>query len=150
MQSRLRMKTTITPNLKFTRIAAGAALLAALLAGYQAPAATTGTWKTAGGGNWNTLANWTGGIPKVAGDIANMTGSLAAGKTVTVDTTVVVGTMNLGVTSGTANPYTIAQGAGGTLAFGNGGSTAVLAEKTIAASGDIISSPFALNDNLVI
>ena len=48
-------------------------------------AATVGAWANAGGGSWSTLGNWTGGIPTLALDTANLTGAITANSTITLD-----------------------------------------------------------------
>jgi hypothetical protein len=96
------MKTRLITYHGFKQCLFGTALVATFLA-CQTVSATTGIWKTAAGGTWNTSGNWTGGIPQNAGDIAYLTNSLASGKGIGVNQTVVLGSMIVGCLNGANN-----------------------------------------------
>jgi autotransporter-associated beta strand protein len=103
---------------------------------------TVGTWAKSSGGSWGTLADWTGGIPKVALDTANFGSALTSSSTVTLDGNRSVGTLSFNNSSAS---YTIAQGTAGTLTLDNGGYN--IATVTDSAGSHTISAPVYLNSN---
>src|SRR4051794_20767019 len=60
------------------------ALLAAALAAAVPSVLNAATWN-GGTGNWSLAANWTGGIPDVAGETALIDGGKAGASVVTLD-----------------------------------------------------------------
>lgn len=127
-------------------------LTAALLAG-QIHAAN-GSWTNEAGGNWSGIANWDpNSVPgTAAGDVVSVTNNIQdtnVTHTISVDTAVTLGTLNLGDSGTTTNiSWTLSNG-GGSLTFNNSGSGAAL--NMIATSkGDTISAPMTLADNLTI
>ncbi|HEX4054406.1 MAG TPA: autotransporter-associated beta strand repeat-containing protein [Tepidisphaeraceae bacterium] len=107
-------------------------------------AATVGAWANAGGGSWSTLGNWTGGIPTLALDTANLTGAITANSTITLDGNYSVQALNFN----NSHQYTVTAGTGGTLTLDAGGSNTA----TITDSGGThtISAPVDFNTNTAI
>ena len=96
-------------------------------------------WNQSTGGTWGAAGNWTaGGPPNSVGAFAGFGGGgtpLAAPATVTLDGDQTVGTLSFN----SANAFTIAQGAGGSLILDNASTQASLTSgngsHTISASG---------------
>ena len=129
------------------RIAVLALAIAAIFSPH-AHAQTDGTWNTNASGNWSATNNWLNGlVANGAGSTANLTFNINAGRTVTNDTAVTLGILNIGDTDG-SHAYTLAAGAG-SLTFSNNGSAAQL-NQVSTSKGDTISSGFTINDNLSI
>jgi autotransporter-associated beta strand protein len=103
--------------------------------------ATIGTWAHTTGGSWSTLGNWTGGIPTVALDTANLTAAITSNSTITLDGDHSMQALNFQST----NQYTIAPGSGGTLTLDAGASNI----STIVDAGGthFISAPVDFNTN---
>jgi autotransporter-associated beta strand protein len=128
--------------------------LAVLLLGHPVGAATSGAWKIAAtSGNWNTAGNWlANNIANGVGVVGDFTNTIASpGPTITIDTAVILGTLNLGTKNPTkVFPFRIVNNAAtGSLTFNNGGSGAVITETNLSP-GDTISCNFILSDNLLI
>jgi autotransporter-associated beta strand protein len=106
--------------------------------------ATNGTWAKTTGGSWSTLANWTGGIPTLALDTANLTSAITTSSTVTLDGNQSVMALNFNNTK----QYTIAPGTGGTLTLDAGGTNT----STVVDAGGthVISAPVDFNTNTTI
>jgi hypothetical protein len=97
-----------------------------------------GIWSAKTSASWSSSANWSGGIPQVAGDTANFFSSITGPATVTLDGNRSVGTLNFN----NANAYNIAQGTGGTLTMDNAGYAATIADQ---AGSHTIAAPVVLN-----
>lgn len=112
-------------------------------------AATTGTWNVNASGNWSNAADWSGGtIPgTAAGDTANLTFNISTNVTVTLDTSRILATLNIGDTTTQSNSYTLASSGGSTLTFDNGSSAAALTQNG-TSNGDTISATMLLNSAL--
>jgi len=106
--------------------------------------ATVGTWGNSGGGSWETVGNWSGGIPQLALDTANFTNAITNDSTVTLGGNHSVATLTLR----NSHHYTIASSAGATLTLDAGGSNTA----TITDSGGThtISAPIDFNTNTAI
>jgi autotransporter-associated beta strand protein len=107
-------------------------------------AATVGTWTNSAGGSWSTLGDWSGGIPQLALDTANLTSAITGDSTINLDGNRSVATLNFN----NSHHYTIAPGSGGTLTLDAGGSNT----STINDSGGThnISAPVNFNTNTTI
>lgn len=101
-------------------------------------------WITDGGGSWATGANWDNGVPNGSGATANLTTTLSAPSTITIDGGRTVGALTF---NSVANGYTVAQGSGGSLTIDNG-----LSAGAITNNGGIheISAPVILSSNTVL
>lgn len=110
---------------------------------------TTQAWVTNASGNWDNPANWTDTIiPNAHGALGLLTNNITATRTVTLDTDVVLGALQLGARNA-ANPFVVAASGGSRLTFGNRGDSAQLIATTGHAS-DSISAPIVLLDDLTI
>jgi len=127
-------------------------LLALLLAAMpiQKTLAASGTWNVDSGGIWNAAGNWTpAAVPgTAAGDAVGLTFNISAARIVTNNTTVTVGTLNIGDTDNSA-AYTLTNNSGNTFTFNNSGSGAQL-NQSLTSKGDTIATPFVLGDNLTV
>jgi fibronectin-binding autotransporter adhesin len=107
-------------------------------------------WQGAGAGplSWTTPANWTNGVPGLAGDTANFLASAGAtAQTVTLDGQQHVGTLTFNNPSApAAGGYTLTAGtgAGSGLFLDNGTGAATL---TVAAGSHAIAAPLTLVSN---
>ena len=111
-------------------------------------AATTGIWTNNNSSVWSTGANWLNGtIPVSAGDTAYITNNITANTTVTIDTPVTLGALNIGDANNT-HSFTNVLG-GGSLTFNNGGSGAQL-NQVSTSKGDTIAAAMVLADDLTI
>jgi fibronectin-binding autotransporter adhesin len=72
---------------------------------------TFSNWTSPTGGSWNTVGNWSSGIPNGLDAAANFLGALTAPGTVTLDGAKTLGTLQFNNSSS----YTITSGTGGTL-----------------------------------
>ena len=123
-------------------LAASAALLP------QAHAQTNGNWTSTSAGNWGNSAAWQGGaVANGAGATANITANITANRTITVNTTVTLGTLNIGDPNGSHN-YTISgnfitmnssDGSAGTsiVFLSGGGNNTISSNLTIGDSGGL-------------
>jgi len=117
--------------------------------------ASSFSWAPASGTNsWNSAANWvpeTVGttFPNGAGDIANINNNITGTTTINLNTSIVVGTLNLGDFDG-SNSIKIASGTGtNTLTFNSGSSAAAqLNIRKELIAGDEIASKVALASDL--
>jgi autotransporter-associated beta strand protein len=111
-----------------------------------APAlATDSTWKTDGAANWSDAANWTAGVPDGIGDIARLTYSITAPRTVTIDGSIpTVGSLYL---SGTTSGYMLA-GAGLNLDVSSG--SALIQSDGGTGFTHTISAPVSLYDGTTV
>ena len=114
-------------------------------------AATTGTWSANASGLWSNSANWSSGIipGTAAGDTANLTFNITTNVTVTLDSSRILSTLNIGDTATQSNSYTLASSGGSTLTFDNGASAAALTQNS-TSNGDTISATMLLNSALSI
>ena len=122
------------------------ALLLAVALVPSVRAQTVGTWNVNSGGLWSASGNWSGGVPGLAGDVANLTYPITAGVTVTNDVSRTNGVLNIGNSS---SAYTLANGSGITFTFNNNGSGARLTQ-TNTTAGTTLSTPLVLADSLSI
>jgi autotransporter-associated beta strand protein len=139
------MKPKSTP---FRNSVAGALIIAATFSLANHSQAAGGDWNVDADGFWNTPSNWNPAVVPgtTAGDAVNLTFDITtAAKTVTIDTAVRLGTLNIGDPDG-SHAYTLAL-TSGSLNFDNGASAAQLT-KTIGFNAATISAPAALDGNL--
>src|SRR5579863_5453430 len=123
-------------NVKMLLCASAAAGLASFFSGqvqaqsytYLPASASATTWAAAT--SWSSTAGTS--FPNLAGDVANLNVSLTAPVLVDLPTTVSVGTLDLGDTSGTFQKETIGANGAGTLVLDSGavGVPAVINEST--------------------
>lgn len=101
-------------------------------------------WITDGSGSWATGTNWDNGVPNGSGTTANLTTTLTAPASITIDGGRTVGALTF---NSAANGYTVAQGSGGSLTIDNG-----LSAGAITNNGGIheISAPVILSSNTVL
>jgi hypothetical protein len=97
-------------------------------------------WNVDANGSWGVASNWSGGIPSGPSGIANFLGKITAPRTVTLDGSRTVQSVNFD----NANKYTIAAGTGGTLTVGNGTSGSI----TVASGTHEISAGLAFAGNV--
>ena len=138
------------PTSKPFRNSVAGAILAATLSLANHSQADNGTWNVDASGNWNTPTNWDPiAVPGTAADdVVNLTYDITTdSKTITIDTAVRLGTLNIGDPDG-SHAYTLALSSG-SLTFGNGTSTAYL-NKTIGYNAVTISAPAALDSDLAV
>jgi autotransporter-associated beta strand protein len=122
---------------KMTRGVAGWVATEAGMAAY-----VNGTWNAAGSGNWDSPANWNGGVPEFLGDSATFGSAIAAPAQVTLDGQKTVS----GLTFQNLNSYSIVPGTGGGLLTlqSSGGAVPV----TVAAGSHVISTAVALGSDM--
>jgi len=112
--------------------------------------AGSGTWNVDSDGTWNTPANW---IPAAVpgtntGDVVELNYDITtAGKTITIDTAVRLGILNIGDPNG-SNTYTLALSSG-SLTFDNGASAAQL-NQVSSTNSATISAVCSLDSTLTI
>lgn len=141
------MKPKSTP---FRNSFAGAIIIAASFSLANHAQAAGGSWNVDADGTWNTPSNWNPvAVPgTTAGDVVGLNFDIAtADTTVTIDTVVRLGTLNIGDPDG-SHAYTLALSAG-SLTFDNDASAAQL-NKTPGNNAAIISAPLALDGNLIV
>jgi autotransporter-associated beta strand protein len=134
----------------FRNSVAGAMIIAATFSLAHHSQAAGGDWNVDADGNWNTASNWNPvAVPgTTAGDVVNLTYDITtADRTVTIDTAVRLGTLNIGDPDG-SHLYTLAL-TSGSLTFDNGASAAQI-NKTPGNSTSTISAPAALDSNLLV
>jgi autotransporter-associated beta strand protein len=134
----------------FRHSVAGAIFIAATFSLTNHSQAASGDWNVDADGFWNTASNWNPvAVPgTTAGDIVNLTYNITtAGKTITIDTAVRLGTLNIGDPDG-SHLYTLAL-TSGSLTFDNGASAAQLT-KTPGFNAATLSAPAALDSNLIV
>jgi fibronectin-binding autotransporter adhesin len=131
--------------LRLPRVALALMWLTAALA--PAAAATTGTWNIDSGGLWSDAGSWSGGVPALAGDTANLTFDISAASVVTNDVSRSIGVLNIGDSGISFFGYTLTNDSGVTLTFDNSGGGASLVQATTTAS-DVIATPIILADTL--
>lgn len=99
-------------------------------------------WNVAAGGSWGTGTNWTIGVPNAVGATANLNFPIGAPSAITLDANRTVGALSFD----SAQSYTVAEGAGGTLIIDNGPGQG----NVIGTNGShTVSSPVTLNSNTV-
>jgi autotransporter-associated beta strand protein len=141
------MKPKSTP---FRNSVAGAIIIAATFTLTNHSQGASGDWNVDADGNWNTNSNWNpAAVPgTAAGDVVNLTYDITtAGKTVTIDTAVRLGTLNIGDPDG-SHAYTLALSSG-SLTFDNDTSAAQL-NKTPGFNAATITAPAALDSDLAV
>ncbi len=119
-----------------------------VFAGAQSACAANGTWISNTSSTWSNAANWNPAVVPgtAAGDIVSITGTnITASRTVTINTNVTLGTLNIGDTDAT-HSYTLALSSGA-FTLNNNGAAAQINQSTMS-NGDTISAPFVLADNL--
>jgi T5SS/PEP-CTERM-associated repeat protein len=99
------------------------------------------TWNVDADGNWSTAANWTAGVPNVAGASAIFGNKITAPRTVTADIPITVGRIDFD----SANPYTIA--GSNTISVN---ATSGFGQINVTTGSHTISAPLSLADNTVI
>lgn len=109
----------------------------------------TATWNVDGGGIWSDPNNWDSSpTPNGVDDTANLTKNITTAATISLDTDVTLGTLNLGDPDAT-HALTV-NSAGGRLIFdatsGNAQLNKLVTNSTLAY--DTISAPLVLNANL--
>lgn len=116
-------------------------------------AAATGDWNidvnTSG---WGTPSNWLGGtVPDAVGDTANFLFNISAARTINLDGSRTVGTLNIGDTTAALFGYTLnANGQGGQLIFDATSGNAQLTFTAAGNAGNTLNVPLVLNDTLEI
>jgi autotransporter-associated beta strand protein len=121
-----------------------------MVAGGESACAANGTWISNASSTWSGAANWSPAVVPgtAAGDIVSITGTnITATRTVTINTNVTLGTLNIGDTDAT-HSYILALSSG-SFTLNNSGSGAQI-NQTATSAGDTISAPFVLGDNLTI
>jgi hypothetical protein len=101
----------------------------------------TPTWNVDANGNWSLATNWSGGVPNAAGAQAVFGNVITAPRTVTVNTPITVGRIDVDNT----NAYTIAGTDMLTLDATSGD-----AQINVVKGSPTISAPLSLADNTVI
>ncbi len=112
-----------------------------------AQAAVTGQWVSDSDGNWTDVNNWfSGTVPLTAGDTAILTNNITDLRTITLDSSVAVGALQIGSLDGATN-FVI--GGLGTLTLDNSGSPAVIT--SLSGNGqELITASLALAGNLTV
>ncbi len=140
------MKNRSNPYFRSCILAATTALTISLNA-YAASA----NWNVDADGTWSTATSWSSDpiVPgTAAGDVIGLNFDITTvGKTVTIDTAVRIGTLNIGDPNG-SNSYTLALSSG-SLAFDNGASAAQINQVSTTNNASI-SAPLALDSGLTI
>jgi autotransporter-associated beta strand protein len=134
----------------FRNSVAGAIIIAASISLANHSQAASGDWNVDADGFWNTASNWNpAAVPgTAAGDVANLNFDITTvGRTITIDTAVRLGTLNIGDPDG-SHAYTLALSSG-SLTFDNGASAAQLT-KTPGFNAATISAPASLNSDLIV
>lgn len=111
--------------------------------------AANGSWNTNAGGNWNTASNWTPNTAfpgTSAGDVVGLVNGITSARTVTINTAVTLGTLNIGNSSAA---FTLTDTTGGSLTFNNSGSGASIVQQA-ASAANLISAGFTLADSLTV
>ena len=98
-------------------------------------------WITDGSGSWATGSNWDNGVPDGSGATANLTTSLSAPATISLNGGKTVGALTF---NSATNGYTVDQGSGGSLTINNGVSAAAI---TNNGGIHVISAPVILSSN---
>src|SRR5689334_19201535 len=110
---------------KFLKRSTEALLFGALVANSQLANAASGTWSVNASGNWSDPLNWTGGIiADGAGSAATFSLNITAARTVTLDSSRSIGTINIGDTASTYVGFTIDNSGGSVLTLDNNGTGA--------------------------
>ncbi len=104
-------------------------------------------WASAGPGNWSDSTKWTGSVPNAVGAVAVFDVSTTAAVTVTLNTPVTLGTLQLGNFGNTSVGYTLSGSGRNTLTLNNSGSAATIA---VASGTHAIDAPVLLASNLVV
>lgn len=114
--------------------------------------ATTGTWNLNAAGTWANTSGWVGGVvPNGVGDVANITADISAARTITINTAITLGTLNLGDSTTGFFAYTLNNvNTTGSLTFDQTGvADAVINVPNVGGGvSNSIASGFILNDNL--
>lgn len=120
-------------------------LMAVHLPGPIAQGATTGTWILNNAGNWTgTPANWQGGvIPNAVGDIAVFRNDISAARTVTLNSAITLGGLNLGDLLG-GSVFTFA----GTNALTLDNTSGNAFVNKYGSGTDVWQAPLVLTDNV--
>lgn len=108
---------------------AGSLVAGLIVGGVAADGARAGVWTGGVNNSWNTIdtGNWTGGIPNAAGAIADFTAKdIASATTITIDSNVTVGTLQIKDSTAPLVGYTFSKGASGSLTFKASSGNAVL------------------------
>jgi hypothetical protein len=98
-------------------------------------------WNVDANGNWSLAANWSAGVPHVAGAIASFGSIITQPRTATIDAPVSVGRLDFD----NANVYTIAGASPLTLDVRNGD-----AQINVTSGSHAITAPLTLADNTLI
>lgn len=135
----------------FHKSIAGTIIIAATFSFATHAQAASGNWNVDADGNWSTASNWDSNpvVPgTTAGDVVGLNFDITtAGKTITINTAVRLGTLNIGDPDG-SHAYTLALSSG-SLTFDNDASAAQL-NKTIGFNAATITAPAALDSNLIV
>jgi len=120
-----------------------------VLIGNSTSRGQTWNWNRVVNENWADAGNWTGatGFPDTAGGIANITNDIPNGRTVTVNSPVTVGIINIGDPDG-SSPYTITGTAANTLTLDNGLAASQINFLSTSLGADTVSAPLRLTGNL--
>jgi len=110
-------------------------------------ASLNGSWKSAVSGNWGDATKWTGGVPNAQGASATFSAAALAPVTVTLDSPVTLGTLQLGNSASSSVGYTLSGSGANTLTFNNGGRGATIA---VTDGAHAINAPVVLNDDLIV
>ncbi|HWB06318.1 MAG TPA: autotransporter-associated beta strand repeat-containing protein [Verrucomicrobiales bacterium] len=128
-----------------------ARLLAPLIAAWpMASRAVTGDWNLDAGTAWSLPANWTGGIIPggAAGDVANFNFAITAARTINIDGSRTLGTLNINTPAAFA--YSLAGNNGGWLFMDNGANPAAINFTGTGATAHTIGAPIHLLSDLEI
>ncbi len=112
-----------------------------------APAPQTFLWSSTTGGSWSNSGNWTGGVPNGIGAGAVFNVATTAAVTVTLDTPVTLGSLQLGNSRSAGVGYTLSGSGSNTLTLNNSGNGATI---TVTGGAHAIDAPVILADNLII
>ena len=123
---------------------------AALATMISAPAlhAASGTWNLDNNGSWGAGTSWTGGISGNIDDVAAFMNNISAARTVTLDGSRTIGTLQIGDADSTAAFTPRAVPTGGGITFDVSGGNAPLNFSSGLAIANTITVPLILNDNL--
>jgi len=133
-----------TARLSSFLILAGSSLFAISAASAQS------TWIPTVAGttyDWQTIGNWTSGVPSGAGVTANLNNNIAGAQQISLNGAVILGTLNYS-DNNSSNSFTLNNGTGGSLTFNNNGSGALITETGGNNVTDTINATITLADNL--
>ena len=107
----------------------------------------SGTWTANADGSWDTAANWSGGVIANAGNGANFTAdfstlNITSNRTVSVDSSLSIGNLKFGDTSGAQNWLLTSSGSALTLDTGSSIQPTIIVNQNTATIAVPVSSAF--------